>query len=303
MIGRRASIESARLLLSTSRAEIMGALAVTVVVYALAIVFVATMGPCASRGECSLLASGDVHRGYVAPLSIGLMLALALIGTLLGASVAATDIERGTSVLAWSLMPRRRWLAARMVPPFVLALVLAALLTVLMGAVAEIRHPGEVLAEDYGMVGVLPVARLVLVFAIGALVGTAIGQSLAAIIVTLVLTAICFAFLVVAWPYGTPAEAFAGDIAPPGSRAVAQRYSSIDGRVMTLDEATTEAPAWLDEEGKRTWIDERLDLVTLAVTPDQLGEVVLRETAGLLALSAVLSVGTVIVLDRRRPTA
>ncbi len=269
----------------------------------LAIVFVATLRPCSSPGGCSLLASGDAHRQYVAPLSIGLMVALALIGTLLGASVAATDIERGTSVLTWSLMPRRRWLVARMTPPFILALALAAVLSVLMGVVAEIRHPEVVLVEDYGMTGVLPIARMVLVFAIGALVGTAIGQSLAAIIVTMAVTAFCFAFLVLAWPFGTPAETFEGDVAPPGSRAVAQRYAGTDGKVMTLGEATSEAPTWLEDDTKRSWVEDQMDVVTLAVTPNQLGEVVLRETAGLLALSTILSVGTVMVLDRRSPTA
>ncbi|MFN8621164.1 MAG: hypothetical protein U0869_10510 [Chloroflexota bacterium] len=109
------------------------------------------------------------------------------------------------------------------------------------------------------------------------------------------------ALLMVAWPFGADAHPYADGI-PPGARAVGQRYRAADGALLTEAEAEARAPDTVRPEGMGEWLGGEFELVTLAVIPAQLGEVELRESAGLLVASLAVFASAVVITERRRPT-
>jgi len=111
-----------------------------------------------------------------------------LAGLLLGTPLVASELESGTAMLAWSLVPsRRRWLATRLA---ILGLGLGALLVLPAFAadlLVAVRPPGYDMSTatlvDYGLRGPLVVARGLVAFAIGVAVGMALGRTLPALLV------------------------------------------------------------------------------------------------------------------------
>ena len=122
-------------------------------------------------------------------------LAAAGLGLILGVPIVAGEVERGTTLLAWSLAARRRtWLLHRAVPLLVLLLLGVGLIAVaqtqLAAAVASaLDEPPDQLGQ-LGSAGPTLVAYGLLGFGAAVLLGALIGRSLPALAVGGILLAL-----------------------------------------------------------------------------------------------------------------
>ena len=236
------------LLAATGRAELLGT-----VLIAGTLLAVAMYGITLTARTLSTEGPSAITRSLVPPLAIGLMAGIAAIGSMLGTSVAAAEIERGTAQFGWSMMGRRSWLVLRAVPAATVAAGSIMPVAIALGVLAGLRHPGMSAADDYGLAGVLPILRVLLVFSCATLIGLITGRSMAALVMSFAIGIACMAILFLAWPFGTTPSAFTGD-SPNGSRVIATLYRTADGRLLDLRAAEDPGAAH-----RRRRLDGRVD--------------------------------------------
>lgn len=111
-----------------------------------------------------------------------------VVGGFLGVPIVARELERGTTRLAWSLAPSRwRWFAARVLPIFVIVIVLTFAAGVAVdrffGASAQGEDPGASFTL-FGARGGLLASRAAFIFAVAVVVGAVVGRALPALILT-----------------------------------------------------------------------------------------------------------------------
>ena len=113
-------------------------------------------------------------------------------GLFLGIALAGKEIDRGTTVFAWSLTPsRRRWLFGR-VAPVAVGIVLA---TLAAGVIADrleaVRDPGvdpSLTFEHIGLRGVVIAGETLAVFGIALAAGAVVGRILPALLIALAIS-------------------------------------------------------------------------------------------------------------------
>jgi hypothetical protein len=124
-----------------------------------------------------------------------------LIGLVLGVPIVGRELETGTASLAWSLTGgRASWLAARLLPLLVIAVLVALVVGMLLArmttaAAALDAIPGPERfreLDDLGADGILVMTRTVAAFGVGLLCGAFIGRSSIAAIVGVVLAFVLF---------------------------------------------------------------------------------------------------------------
>ena len=246
---------------------------------------------------------GNLLAGMVGILGAATTFAPFLVGVLLGAPLVAREIEHRTAPIAWSLsLSRRRWLAGSTLPLLVLiGLVLLALgqASELMLSTAEDLELGF---RHYGMFGPLIAARGLAVFAIGVVVGLAVGRVLPAVLVTALAAVALTASLSIGRDLIMRAESV---WVPMGdqSEVVAMVYdsgfrSAATGEVITSEQAYNQYPEAFNEMGEGAPPD--MTAVWRIVPPERFGLFTARE-AGLLAFTIVVigGVGFVLVGSRR----
>lgn len=226
------------------------------------------------------------------------------VGIFLGAPLVAREIEHRTAPIAWSLsLSRRRWLAGSTLP--LLVLIAVALLALgqaseLVLSTAEERELGF---RHYGMFGPLLAARGLAVFAIGVVVGLALGRVLPAILVTALAAVALTAGLSIgrdlimrAESVWTPMDEQSGEVHmvfDTGFR------SETTGEIISWEQAYNEYPEAFNEIGEGA--PPGTSPVWRIVPPERFGQYVARET-GALALVIVVTGGmTVLMVRSRRP--
>ncbi len=112
-----------------------------------------------------------------------------ILGVLLGVSIVAREVELRTAELAWSLSRRRsRWLLQRMLPMFVIALVMLIPLGVLgwwfFDALAQARHWPEM--TELASLGFALVARGLMAMGVALLIGALAGRTMPALVVAVI---------------------------------------------------------------------------------------------------------------------
>ena len=227
-----------------------------------------------------------------------------VVGILLGAPLAAREIEKRTAPIAWSLSrSRRRWLAGRLTP--VTLAVAVALLVVGFASEALLLAPREARIgfEDYGFHGPLIAARGLAVLGIGVLVGLALGRVLPAILVTGLVALALLMGLYVARDQMMRAEAVWVD-APVDGSFLAMVYDSgftddSTGKFVTYEEAFERFPEDFGPEG--SWLPAGLTQVYLATPPELYPTFVAREIVGLAAIVVVTGALAAVLVGTRRP--
>jgi len=225
------------------------------------------------------------------------------LGIFLGAPLVAREIEHRTAPIAWSLsLSRRGWLAGRTLP--LLILIGVALLAV--GQASELMlssvEESELGFRHYGMSGPLIAARGLAVFAIGVVVGLAVGRVLPAILVTTLAAVALTAGLSIGRDVIMRAESV---WVPMGdqSEVVAMVYdsgfrSATTGEVITWEQAYNQYPAAFNEMGEGAPPD--MISVWRIVPPERFGLFVAREAGILVAtVLAIGGLGSVLVGSRR----
>jgi len=226
-----------------------------------------------------------------------------LIGLIVGVKLVGAEIERGTAALPWTVgTSRSRWLLVRVaILAGAIALTCSAL-SLAVDVVTASRDPGVDLANslgDYQLRGWLPPARAVALFGVAVLVGAAMGRTLPALLVTLLLSAIGMYAIVNGFELLHRTEAVPLEmLLSPSSRDL-----YLDGR---LRDRTTGAfvsyeEAYAIEPGDGEGFDARFELVTFGI-PGSQSRLVVGRMVGFHLLLFVACTGLAsLVVRRRRP--
>ena len=248
----------------------------------------------------------DLEQARVPLIRASLIAMPYLLAALVGAPLVATELERGTTRLAWSLAPSRvRWLVARTVPIAVITFALALVAGLALDWLTAATSPGTDVAnafDGFGDRGVVLAARVMFVFAVGVLVGAIMGRMLPALIVTIVIAAVgigggsqVHSRILASEAVWVDTESGSG---APGDLFLDQRIRTPDGAMVTWDEMFSLVPQ--PEDGS-DWPPPGYTFVALVVPGTRYGFVELREV-GVLAGASLVALGlAAFTVRRRRP--
>jgi len=242
--------------------------------------------------------------------AIGILGAVATVapfagGIFLGAPLLSREIEHRTAPMAWSLSrSRQRWLLWRTGPLLFLLLVALLVLGQASAFLLETAEEGELGFRQFGMFGPILAARGIAVFAVGVLVGLALGRVLPALLVTALATVAIVGGMSIGRDLLMREEAVwipMGDQADLVHMAFDQGFrSDATGDVISWDAAYNQYPDFFDPmtgEGGPPGMTS----VWNVVPPDAFGLYEAREIGVLAGASLVAGVATVALVRRRRP--
>lgn len=260
------------------------------------------LGSCqdASTPEC-LAALSSAGRLSVIANMLQAMASPAVVfaGVFLGASIIATEIERGTAVIAWTVSDSRaRWLAPRVLVVGLLLIAPAVAIGLGLDAVHQAINPRIPLTaslDAYETRGWLIPARAGVAFGAGLLAGAVLGRALPALLAGVVIAAVAVAAVL-----GLGAMWNAGAADPVGFND-----GSIVNQLVLRDQTTGKYIDYASAEALIPQADpgfaERFTEVPLGVPGTSAPIVVGRESAGLVLASGALVAGSFVVANRRRP--
>lgn len=231
-------------------------------------------------------------RGASVPIAI-------LAGVFVGVPIVASEIERGTAILPWTVVRSRvRWFLPRVLIVGGVLVFLTALVGLSLDAMHQSLYPLVPITADlnwYEARGWLVPARALVGFAVGVLAGAALGRSLPGLFAGLVISGVMLAgtFAVGGTLNQTHLVDVSGD--PGALRLTLALHDHTTGVYMGYEEA--EQIMWPGDPA----FTERFEEVYLGVPGSSSVLVVTRDVAihGALALMAI--VAAAVVVDRRRP--
>lgn len=251
---------------------------------------------CEAAGQAYYEAQGR----FASPLTLLLVGGSLVAGGLIGVTIVAREIERGTARLAWSLSPSRvRWYLSRLLP----ILGLFAAITFVAGFGADRLSAASLPGRDtsnafdaFGMRGVLVAARAVFVLSIAVAIGSLMGRVLPAILVTAVIATFGLAGGTGIHQRILQGEAVAieGFNYNSGALYMDQRFRLPDGSLVGYDYFDGGSP--YDENGFSIFPE-----VVMGVPGERYREVELREMGALAGASLGFLLLGLVVTNRRRP--
>jgi hypothetical protein len=267
-----------------------------------------TGGPFQIRPECDgpvqqFLTMNEEEAGKVFAAMAVLPIAA---GLLAGVTLVGRELESRTAQTAWGLAAsRRKWFARQLWPILV---VLAITVTFAASASSVLETTRRVIHSfpfmDLGLFGPIAVVRAFAALGIGLFVGAALGRTLPAFIVGAVLSFVLISTAGSApwqWASSQPRVLLTGAEANSGIQ-FEQKWRAPDGTIIS-DEAAVALPAAENPDDYNQWlIDHGYQMVTFGITAETARGWEPIEMAGFAALGLVLVLGTLVVVDRRRPT-
>jgi hypothetical protein len=233
-----------------------------------------------------------------------------IVGLLVGVPLVGQELEARTAETAWSLAgSRRRWLANLSIPGVVLVLVavgVAAAAATIVAMSLEPWHAGTPGWADVGLYGPIVVARGAAAFGVGLLAGAVIGRTLPALIVAVV-GCVLIVFLATgartAWMYANQQliDARNGFSTEGAVLLSGQMFIDASGAVLTPDEAYARIPPGTSDQDQYPWLLANMREVYYGVPASAVPAWERLEVIGLGAATAVMLVGTFVVVERRRP--
>lgn len=232
-------------------------------------------------------------------------------GLLAGVTLVGRELESRTAQTAWGLAAsRRRWLA-RQVWPLVLVIVLTVGFAALAVSALETTMAAyfTYIWKDLGLYGPLAVARTFGALGLGLILGAAMGRTLPAFIIAAVLSAVLVgvgaagsrAWWVTAQPHvvvefaDTQGEGFDGIM-------FEQVWRTPDGNLISENDVYTLVPADRSDDAYEWLIGARYQPVQLGITAETAQRWEPLEIAGTVLIGLVFVLGTVVIVDRRRPS-
>ncbi len=224
-----------------------------------------------------------------------------LAGVLIGVTLVAREVERGTARLAWSLSPSRiRWFIARLVPTLALFVGIAFIAGVAADQLASAVRPGVDMAnsfDSFGNRGVVLAGRAVFILAIAVAIGAVMGRVLPAVLVTAVIAVVALSGGSTVHQSILRGEAIAMEDFDwrTGDMYVDQRFKLPDGSLVGWEYFEGgEVPH--DSDGVSIYPE-----VIIGVPGERYGFAQLREMGALMGASAAFLLLGLIITDRRRP--
>jgi hypothetical protein len=235
-------------------------------------------------------------------------------GLLLGPPLVAHELETRTAETAWVLAGARwRWLAGLVVPALLLLIVavgLVAGVTVLLEAAGRPWFEGGPNWEDMGLYGPIVVARALVAFGVGVLLGALVGRTMPALTLGAVASVGVFVlcwFALWAWVDANAILIDGRNGNTNGGLTIGgQWYQTADGTLLRGDEAWASVPANVLEdptgEGPFAWLHDHYREVYRGVPASYAPTWAAIETIGLGVVAAVLIAASFVVVERRRPS-
>jgi hypothetical protein len=231
-------------------------------------------------------------------------------GLIAGVPIVGRELELRTAQTAWALAgSRRRWFARQLGPivvVFGLAMVFAAAAAAVFEATRAAYFSGVL--DFLGLYGPLLVARALVALGFGLIAGAMLGRTLPALIVGAVLS---FGFLFIVstarqgWVDAQPrVELDYAATATPMFRGMwfDQAWRAPDSRLVPDFEAMALVPREGELDGYDWLADHGYRAVVFGLTAETLRGWEPIEIAGTVGLGLVLVLGTMVVVDAKRPT-
>jgi hypothetical protein len=256
------------------------------------------------RERSNVKAQGGTVLGWMAilPWAAGLLGGVTLVGR---------ELEARTAQTAWALAgSRRRWLGRQLCPILIVLGLTVGFAAIAASILSATRSESDAYVwVDLGVRGPLVVARALSALGLGLFIGAALGRTLPAFIVGAVLSTALVVGAVMAregWVDLQPQVVFEqATVDSPSFRGgliLEQGWRLPDGTIL-LD---SDAMALVEEAGlndPNQWLlDRGYEIVQVGITADTAGLWEPLETAGSTLIGVVLLLGTVTIVDRRRPT-
>lgn len=220
-----------------------------------------------------------------------------LVAIVLGTSLAAAELERGTAAFAWSIVPSRvRWLSETTASGAILVLVVS---IPLAWASDELSGALGPLVDARSWTWADPAWSLVLVrplvaYAVAWLVGVVVGRSLPALLTGILVASLVVGSLELGFAVGRSAVAVSIDPDTAGTLWLSDSARLPDGRVVPLADAVA-----IHRSGTST--DPPFVPVTLGLSKELRREVLALEIAGSLAAAGVVLLSAGMAAGHRRP--
>lgn len=234
-------------------------------------------------------------------------------GLLLGPPLVAHELETRTAETAWVLAGARwRWLAGLVVPALVLLLVAVGIVAGLTAILEVARQPwlaGGPSWDDIGLYGPIVVARALVAFGIGLLLGALVGRTMPALTMAVIACVLLFAltwFARWAWVDGNAILIDGRNGSTSGGLTIGQQmFQAADGTLLSTEEAYAQVPAAVTAdpsgEGAFAWMEAHYREVYRGVPASYAPTWAGLETIGLTGIAAALIVGSFMIVERRRP--
>lgn len=256
--------------------------------------------------ECrSLVDRGNVWTALSPMLQGATTVVPFVVGILLGAPLVSREIEKRTAPIAWSLSPSRaRWLARRTLP----LLISVALALLLLGQATEAlilaTPPGDIGFAHLAMHGPLVAVRGIAAFAVGVVIGLAVGRMLPAILVSGLVAIAMLIGLQLVRSEQMRTEAVWLDAADNNFLSGVVVYDSAftddaSGEFVTFEEASDRFPGVFGMQG--SGMPPGMSQVYLATPPELYPVFVAREMAALLVATALAAGVALWLIRSRRP--
>ena len=254
-----------------------------------------------------IFAFQDTHGQAVMMTQMGIGLATYGIPLVLGVPILTREIEHKTAMIAWPLAGfRLKWLAWRVVPVLLVALVLIGVLAFAADQLAQAYFPHDDIGfTQYESRGVPMVMRAGLVLVLGVAVGAVIGRLLPSLLVGIGLCVALSTALAAALPHWVPSAELTGPetvIYGPGPLRTDAEYRLADGRLISAQEGEILVQELYEENGGDEPDPALLpQQVMYGIAADRYGEVLVRESAAIAAATVLAGALAVGVVGRRRP--
>lgn len=249
----------------------------------------------------------DTHMNAVMMTRMGIGLAMYGIPLVLGVPILTREIEQRTAMIAWPLAGSRpRWLVWRALPVLVVALILIGVMSFAADQLAQAYFPHSDIGFDrHGSRGISLVTRSTLMLAVAVLLGAAVGRLLPALLIGIALAVGISSAADAALPQWVPSAELTGgetEMFGPGPLRTGAQYRLADGRLISAQEGEILVQELYEENGGEEPDPALLpQQVVYGIAASRYEEVLIRESAAILGVTAVAGALAVAVLQRRRP--
>ena len=247
------------------------------------------------------------HGQAVQMTQMGIGLAMYGVPLVLGVPILTREIEHGTAMIAWPLAGSRlKWLAWRVVPVLVTAIVLIGILAFAADQLTHAYFPHDDIGfHQFESRGLPMVMRATLVLVLGLAIAAVIGRLLPALLAGIGLCVALSAGLSAALPQWVPSEELTGPetvVYGPGPLRTDAAYRLADGELISAQEGEILVQELYEDSGGGE-PDPALmpQQVMYGIAADRYPEVLVRESAAIGIATLLVGALAAAVVRRRRP--
>ncbi|HYI65666.1 MAG TPA: hypothetical protein VEW95_01940 [Candidatus Limnocylindrales bacterium] len=256
---------------------------------------------------CNVVYAFQTSHGHaVQTIQMTIGFAQYAVPVVLGVPILTREIEQRTAMIAWPLAGSRlKWLAWRVAPVLIVGLAIIGTMAFAADQMMRAYVPhGDIGFQNHGGRGISMVTRAALVLVAAMAVGALVGRLLPALLISIALAVGVSAALDAVLPHWVEsAELPQGDSIFAGANPLNTgfEYRAPDGGPIGNEEAEALVQAIYEEHGPEPDPSLLPQEVFFGVAASRYPEVLLRESAALVAATVLVGAMAVRTVQRRRP--